>query len=71
MGCFIDMNEISKIVEERVSLTIPSAKLRDNSERSPTLALNRKLNLSCLLKDYYSYFCTTKEISLLLRDKRG
>ena len=37
------MNENSKILEERVSLTTPRAKLRHNSERNPTLALNRKL----------------------------
>ena len=33
------MNEISKIIEERVSLTTPSAKLQHNSERNLTLAL--------------------------------
>jgi len=40
------MNENSKIVEDRVSLTTHKAKIRHNSKRNPTLALNRKLNMS-------------------------
>jgi len=55
------MSENSKIVEETVSLTTPKAKLRHNSERNPTLALNRKLNLSYSQTPKNSPLYTNKE----------